>query len=257
MREMHLGLFLLGTGSHVAGWRMPGAVGSFQDIDAIQRIAADAERACFDLIFMGDNLYADPATHPSYTVRLELLTMLAAIAATTRRIGLGATMSTTYSDPFTVARAFASLDHISHGRAAWNAVTGANPAAAGNFGRTHPDHARRYAIAAEFVDVVKRLWDGWADDAIVADRNTGQYIDPARVRRIDHEGPHFSVAGPLNIGRAPQGHPVILQAGVVSGRVRRIYGAGGADPAEAEMVPERLSRATLRETLGLAWPGCG
>ena len=210
---MHLGLFLLGTGSHVAGWRYPGAVDSFQDIDAVQHIAATAERACFDLIFMGDNLYADPATHPSYTARLEPLTMLAAVAATTRRIGLGATMSTTYSDPFTVARAFASLDHISHGRAAWNAVTGANPAAAANFGRLHPDHARRYEIAAEFVGVVQALWDCWADDAIVADRATGQYIDPARVRRVDHDGPHFQVAGPLNIGRAPQGRPVVLQAG--------------------------------------------
>ncbi len=213
MRQMHLGLFLLGTGSHVAGWRMPGAVDSFQDIDAVQRIAATAERACFDMIFMGDNLYADPATHPSYTLRLEPLTMLAAIATTTRRIGLGATMSTTYSDPFTVARAFASLDHISHGRAAWNAVTGANPAAAANFGRLHPRHAERYEIAAEFVGVVRRLWDCWADNAVVADRATGRYIDPARVRRIDHDGPHFRVAGPLNIGRAPQGHPVVLQAG--------------------------------------------
>ncbi len=199
---------------------MPGAVDSFQDIEAVQRIAATAERACFDMIFMGDNLYADPATHPSYTARLEPLTMLAAVAATTRHIGLGATMSTTYSDPFTVARAFASLDHISHGRAAWNAVTGANPAAAANFGRVHPDHAKRYEIAAEFVDVVKRLWDGWDDNAIVADRDTGQYIDPARVRRIDHAGPHFTVAGPLNIGRAPQGHPVVLQA-------------GGSDPGQA------------------------
>ncbi|MGI4950582.1 MAG: LLM class flavin-dependent oxidoreductase [Janthinobacterium lividum] len=210
---MHLGLFLLGTGSHVAGWRMPGAVDSFQDIGAVQRIAATAERACFDLIFMGDNLYADPATHPSYTARLEPLTMLAAVAATTTRIGLGATLSTTYSDPFTVARAFASLDHISQGRAAWNAVTGANPAAAANFGRLHPAHAERYEIAAEFVDVVKQLWDGWADDAITADRGTGQYIDPARLRRIDHHGRHFDVAGPLNIGRSPQGHPVVLQAG--------------------------------------------
>lgn len=212
-RQMHLGLFLLGTGSHVAGWRYPGAVDSFQDIEAVQRIARTAERGCFDLIFMGDNLYADPATHPSYTARLEPLTMLAAVAATTQRIGLGATMSTTYSDPFTVARAFASLDHISHGRAAWNAVTGANPAAAANFGRLHPDHAKRYEIAAEFVGVVKSLWDCWADDAIIADRATGQYINPARVRRADHDGAHFKVAGPLNIGRAPQGHPVVLQAG--------------------------------------------
>ena len=126
-RQMHLGLFLLGTGSHIAGWRIPGATRTFQNIGAIQRTARQAEAACFDLIFMGDNLYADPAAHPSYTLRLEPLTTLAAIAATTTHIGLGATVATTYSDPFTTARAFASLDHISHGRAAWNAVTGATP----------------------------------------------------------------------------------------------------------------------------------
>ena len=212
-RPMHLGLFILGTGSHVAGWRYPGAIDSFQDIEAIQAIAAMAERACFDLIFMGDFFFYYTATNEFYTLRLEPLTMLAAIAARTSRIGLGATMSTTYSDPFTVARAFASLDHISHGRAAWNAVTGANPASAENFGRLHPNHAQRYDAAAEFVDVVRGLWDCWADDAITADRTTGQYIDPARIRRLDHAGPHFRVAGPLNIGRAPQGHPVLLQAG--------------------------------------------
>jgi FMN-dependent oxidoreductase (nitrilotriacetate monooxygenase family) len=210
---MHLGLFLLGTGSHVAGWRMPGALDSFQDIDALRRIAATAERGRFDLIFMGDNLYADPAAHPSYTVRLEPLTMLAALASSTTHIGLGATVSTTYSDPWTTARAFASLDHISKGRAAWNAVTGASAAAAPNFGRLHPSHAERYAIAGEFVDVVRGLWDCWADDAIVADRATGRYIDPERLRALDHHGTHFTVKGPLNIGRAPQGQPVILQAG--------------------------------------------
>ncbi|SHI37236.1 FMN-dependent oxidoreductase, nitrilotriacetate monooxygenase family [Roseomonas rosea] len=212
-RQMHLGLFLLGTGSHVAGWRMPGAIDSFQDIDAMIRVAQIAERGLLDMIFMGDNLYGDPAAHPSYTVRFEPLTLLSALAMHTRHIGLGATVSTTYSDPFTTARAFASLDHISKGRAAWNAVTGSSPQAAPNFGRLHPNHAERYAIAGEFVDVVKGLWDGWADDAIEADRATGRYIDPAKVRSLDHEGTHFSVKGPLNIGRAPQGHPVILQAG--------------------------------------------
>jgi FMN-dependent oxidoreductase (nitrilotriacetate monooxygenase family) len=213
MRQMHLGLFLLGTGSHVAGWRMPGAETSFQDIQAIQRMAATAERGCFDLIFMGDNLYADPGAHPSYTLRLEPLTMLAALAMTTTHIGLGATVATTYSDPWSVARAFASLDHISGGRAAWNAVTGSSAQAAPNFGRTHPDHAQRYAIAAEFVDVVRGLWDGWEDDALVADRASGLYLDPAKLHPLNHEGVHFSVKGPLNIGRAPQGRPVILQAG--------------------------------------------
>ena len=212
-RQMHLGLFLLATGSHVAGWRMPGAYASFQDIGAVRQIAAAAERACFDLIFMGDNLYADPAAHPSYTMRFEPLTMLAALATGTTHIGLGATVSTTYADPWTVARAFASLDHISGGRAAWNAVTTSSALAGPNFGRTHPGHADRYAVAAEFVDVVCGLWDGWEEDALVADRATGQYLDPAKLHPLHHEGAHFSVRGPLNIGRAPQGRPVILQAG--------------------------------------------
>lgn len=126
---------------------------------------------------------------------------------------LGATVATTYSDPFSVARVFASLDHISKGRAAWNAVTTANPATAANFGTTHPDHARRYEMAGEFLDIVKGLWDGWADDAIVADRASGLYIDPLKLRAIDHDGAFFKVKGPLNIGRSPQGRPVVLQAG--------------------------------------------
>lgn len=212
-RQMHLGLFLLGTGSHAAGWRMPGAVDSFQDFAAIQRIGRTAERGLFDLIFMGDNLNADLGAHPSYTLRLEPLTMLAALSTSTTHIGLGATVSTTYSDPFSVARMFASLDHLSGGRAAWNAVTTSNAAVAANFGTVHPDHARRYEMAGEFLDVVKGLWDCWDDDAIVADKAGGLYIDPAKVRALDHEGAFFKVKGPVNIGRAPQGHPVVLQAG--------------------------------------------
>jgi FMN-dependent oxidoreductase (nitrilotriacetate monooxygenase family) len=179
----------------------------------VQEIARIAERGRFDLIFMGDNLYADPGAHPSYTVRLEPMTMLAALAAGTSRIGLGATVSTTYNDPWSVARVFASLDHISKGRAAWNAVTTASGQGADNFGTTHPDHASRYERAAEFVDVVKGLWDCWADDAIVADRTSGTYIDTARMRSLDHAGAFFKVKGPLNIGRCPQGQPVVLQAG--------------------------------------------
>jgi FMN-dependent oxidoreductase (nitrilotriacetate monooxygenase family) len=212
-RQMHLGLFILGTGSHVAGWRYPGAMTSFQDYTAVYEIARIAERGRFDLIFMGDNLYADPAAHPSYTVRLEPLTMLAALAVGTTHVGLGATVSTTYSDPWTVARAFASLDHISKGRAAWNAVTTASGAGAANFGTQHPDHARRYERAAEFVDVVKGLWDCWADDALIADRKSGIYIDATRLRPLGHVGAFFKVKGPINIGRCPQGQPVVLQAG--------------------------------------------
>src|SRR5258708_3343688 len=212
-RQMHLGLFILGTGSHVAGWRYPGAVDSFQAFPAIQGIGRTAERGKFDLIFMGDNLYADAAAHPSYTLRLEPLTMMAALAISTSRIGLGATSSTTYGDPFSVARAFASLDHISRGRAAWNAVTTANPTSGANFGMEHPNHALRYERAGEFIEVVTKLWDAWADDALVADRQTGVYIDPQKLRSIDHAGSFFKAKGRLNIARAPQGRPVVLQAG--------------------------------------------
>lgn len=212
-RMMHLGLFLLGTGSHVAGWRYPGAIDRFTDIKALQKTCQIAEKGKFDFIFMGDNLHADVSTHPSYAARFEPMTMLANIAAVTSHIGLGATMSTTYGDPFTVARMFASLDFISGGRAAWNAVTTANPAASANFGSTHPDHASRYERAEEFIDVVKGLWDCWEDDALVADRASGLYIDEGKMHPLDHRGRFFQVRGPLNIPRAPQGQPVITQAG--------------------------------------------
>ncbi len=212
-RQMHLGVFVLGTGNHVAGWRMPGAFDSFQSLPVAQAIAAIAERGRFDLLFLGDGLAADPRNHPSFTTRLEPITMLAALAATTTHVGLGATASTTYNEPFTVARAFASLDHLSGGRAAWNAVTSSAPEAAGNFGRTHPPHDQRYQVAEEFVDVVNGLWGCWEEGAVVADHATGQYIDPSKVHALDHHGAYFDVRGPLNISRCPQGRPVILQAG--------------------------------------------
>lgn len=212
-RQMHIGLFLLATGSHPAGWRHPGAYDSFVDLDAIFDIARIAERGKLDFLFMGDHLNADLKGHPSFTNRLEPLSLFSALAMVTERIGLGITMSTTYSDPFTVARAFSSLDHISRGRAAWNAVTTANASAAANFGTVHPEHDRRYERAEEFVDVVKRLWDCWDDDAVVANRESGLYIDTAKVRTIDHEGTFFKVKGPLHQQRSPQGQPVVLQAG--------------------------------------------
>jgi FMN-dependent oxidoreductase (nitrilotriacetate monooxygenase family) len=212
-REIHFGVFLLGTGNHTAGWRYPGADASFEDLSVVQRIASIAERGLFDLLFVGDGLAASLDNHPSYTVRLEPLTMLAAIAVTTKFVGLGATMSTTYSEPFTVARVFSSLDHISHGRAAWNAVTTSSSASGGNFGRVHPDHEQRYARAEEFIEVVRGLWDCWDDGAVIADRSTGRFLDKAGIRSLNHEGKFFSVKGPLNGSRSPQGQPIILQAG--------------------------------------------
>ncbi|MBL6080544.1 LLM class flavin-dependent oxidoreductase [Belnapia sp. T18] len=212
-RQMHLGVFVLGTGNHVAGWRLPGAADSFQNLSVAQQIARTAERGLFDLLFLGDGLSADPNAHPSFTARFEPITMLAALAATTTHVGLGATASTTYAEPYTVARLFASLDHLSGGRAAWNAVTTSGGQAAANFGRQHPPHGQRYEVAEEFIDVVRGLWDCWEDDAIVADRKTGRYIDAAKVHKLHHKGRFFEVEGPLNIGRCPQGQPVILQAG--------------------------------------------
>jgi len=212
-RQIHLGVFVLGTGNHIAGWRYPGACDTFQSLAVAQAIARIAERGRFDLLFLGDGLSADPMQHPSFTARLDPVTMLASLAATTTHAGLGATASTTYNEPLNVARAFASLDHLSLGRAAWNAVTSSGAEAARNFGRAHPPHDLRYQVAEEFVDVVMGLWDCWEDDAIIINHATGQYIDPTKVHTLDHKGTYFDVRGPLNIGRCPQGRPVILQAG--------------------------------------------
>jgi FMN-dependent oxidoreductase (nitrilotriacetate monooxygenase family) len=212
-RSIHFGVFLLGTGNHTAGWRYPGADQTFLDIRVLQRVAAIAERGLFDFLFMGDGLAANLGSHPSYTCRLEPLTMLSALSMTTKHVGLAATMSTTYSDPYTTARVFASLDHISGGRAAWNAVTTSASAAGGNFGRTHPDHELRYEIAEEFINVVRGLWDCWSDQAVIADVKTGKFFDESQVTPLNHEGPRFSVKGPINMGRCPQGQPLVLQAG--------------------------------------------
>ena len=213
-RQMHLGVFVLGTGNHSAGWRYDGAAVSNLDLSLAQEIAHIAERGKFDLLFISDGLTMDPGDHPSFLCRFEPTTLISVLAATTRHIGLGATVSTSFGEPYHVARAFASIDHISNGRAAWNVVTSTTAKAALNFSRErHMEHDLRYEVANEFVDVVKGLWDCWDDDAIVADKATGDYIDPARVRPLDHRGRFFQVKGPINIARSPQGHPVIIQAG--------------------------------------------
>jgi FMN-dependent oxidoreductase (nitrilotriacetate monooxygenase family) len=213
-RQMHLGVFVLGTGNHSAGWRYPGAATSSCDLGVMQEIARVAERGMFDLLFISDGLDMDPGDHPSFVCRFEPTTLLSVLSASTRHIGLGGTVSTSYSEPYNVARIFASLDHISAGRAAWNVVTSSRPNAALNFSRDkHLDHDLRYERAQEFVDVVNGLWDCWDDGAILADRDTGVFIDTAKVRPLDHRGKFFQVRGPINIARCPQGHPVIIQAG--------------------------------------------
>ena len=213
-RQMHLGVFVLGTGNHSAGWRYEGAATSNNDLSVTQEIARIAERGKFDLLFISDGLVMDPGDHPSFLCRFEPTTLISVLSASTRHIGLGATVSTSFGEPYHVARTFASIDHISAGRAAWNVVTSSQPRAALNFSRErHMEHELRYDVANEFVDVVRGLWDCWDDDAIVADRASGRYIDPAKVRPLDHKGRFFQVKGPVNIARCPQGHPVIIQAG--------------------------------------------
>jgi FMN-dependent oxidoreductase (nitrilotriacetate monooxygenase family) len=176
-------------------------------------IAQTAERGKFDMVFFADALSTGPTHHPSTVVRLEPLTLLSALAMKTTHIGLAATATTTYAEPYNLARLFGSLDHISGGRAAWNIITNSQPETAANFGRVHPPHDERYAIAAEFVEVVKGLWDSWDDGAIVIDKETGVYADAKGMHRLNHQGKYFNVAGPLNMSRPPQGYPVLIQAG--------------------------------------------
>ena len=220
-RQMKLGLFFDGSGHHVAAWRDP-SVDAHARLSFKQyaRIAQTAERGKFDLLFTADTnatFGADDVEVWRRTAacsRLEPLTLLGALAAVTERIGLVATMTTTYYEPFTVARFFASLDQISSGRAGWNLVTSLAAAEALNFSHeTHAAHAERYARAREFAQVVLGLWDSWEDGAIIADKASGLYLDTAKMHVLNHKGEHFSVRGPLMIQRSPQGRPVIVQAG--------------------------------------------
>ena len=213
-RTMHLGLVLQVAGHHVAGWRLPGAESGGENLPLFLKVAEIAERAKFDLVFLADAPFTRADFHPAAIVRLEPLTLLAALAVRTSHIGLVATASTTYTEPFNLARQLASIDHLSGGRSGWNVVTGAQPGAAANFGTTpHPPHDERYAIAAEYVEVIKGLWDSWEDGAIVKDVASGLYADTTKMHALNHTGKYFSVAGPLNLSRPPQGYPVLVQAG--------------------------------------------
>ncbi|CUR68900.1 LLM class flavin-dependent oxidoreductase [Achromobacter xylosoxidans] len=219
-RQIKLGAFLMQTGHHIAAWRHPDAQADAPvNFRHYAELARRAEAAKFDAIFLADsvgvrNTDLASLSRTARSDHFEPLTLLSALAAVTEKIGLIATVSTTYNEPYHVARKFASLDHISGGRSGWNLVTSSGQGEAQNFNLDeHVEHARRYARAAEFHDVVLGLWDSWEDDAFLRDKHSGQYFDPAKLHPLRHRGEHFSVRGPLNVSRSPQGRSVVVQAG--------------------------------------------
>src|SRR6202161_4359197 len=219
-RQLRLGAFMRPVGIHTAWWRYPGALPDAHfNFQHLKRCIQTLERGKFDAFFMADHLAVlnmpVAALKRSATVTsFEPFTLLSALSAVTERIGLIATGSTTFDEPYHIARRFASLDHLSGGRAGWNIVTTSNPDSALNFGLDdHMEHAERYRRAREFYDVVTGLWDSFADDAFVRDVEAGLYFDPAKMHVLNHKGKYLSVRGPLNIARPVQGWPVIVQAG--------------------------------------------
>ncbi|MDQ2151508.1 LLM class flavin-dependent oxidoreductase [Alcaligenaceae bacterium C4P045] len=219
-RQLKLGAFMRPVSIHTGAWRYPGAWPDANfNFAHLKRLAQTLERARFDAFFMADhlallNMPVEALKRSHTATSFEPFTLLAALSQATEHIGLVATASTTFDEPFHIARRFASLDHLSGGRAGWNIVTTSNPDAALNFGRdTHLPHDARYARAREFYDVVTGLWDSWADDAFVRDAESGIYFDPEKLHTLNHKGAHLQVRGPLHIARPVQGWPVIVQAG--------------------------------------------
>ncbi|GAA0549641.1 LLM class flavin-dependent oxidoreductase [Paractinoplanes ferrugineus] len=213
-KPLHFNLFNNGSGHHEGAWRLPGSHPLANlDIEYHERMAQLAESVKFDSVFLADHVALDGAGYRP-AGRLDPLTVLTAVARATRRIGLIATASTSYNEPFNLARRFASLDVISGGRAGWNIVTTAGDASARNFGlASQASHLERYQRADEFVAVVEKLWDSWEDDAVVADRERGVWADESKIHPIEHQNHFYAVRGPSNTPRSPQGHPVLVQAG--------------------------------------------
>ncbi|MGI2035532.1 LLM class flavin-dependent oxidoreductase [Rhizobium panacihumi] len=213
-RKINFGIMLQGAGGHMNAWRHPKSpVDASVNLDFFKTTALKAEAAGIAFAFVADGLYINEKSIPHFLNRFEPLTILSALATVTSKIGLAGTVSTSYSDPFTIARQFASLDLISGGRGGWNAVTTPLEGTAKNYSRNHPEHALRYEIADEYLEVVRGLWDSWDDDAFTRDRESGKFVDREKLHTLGHKGRFFQVEGPLNIQRSPQGQPVIFQAG--------------------------------------------
>ena len=214
MRQMRLGLFLAPGGHHMAAWRHPDAYPWGFSIDAYIAVAQLAERGLFDMLFVADVFSTTRDGGRQDSFRFEPMTLLSALAMATKQIGLVATATTSFNEPYNVARKFSSLDHLSKGRAGWNIVTSSSTLEAFNFGSAkHRELADRYRRAHEFVEVVRGLWDSWEDEALLIDKESGLFFDSGKLHQLNHEGAEFSVRGPLTLPRAPQGHPVLVQAG--------------------------------------------
>jgi len=231
-RQLHLGFTIWPSGFHPAGWRLPEArTDGYSNPDLLREMALVAERGKFDFYFIGDQLIGLPEwqyERPNQVLRPEALSFAGYIAGVTSKIGIVATVNTTYADPFTVARATATLDHLSKGRIGWNVVTGEAEAAAANYGRKeHWRSEQRYEWATEFTEVVTKLWDSWEDGARISDREDGRFIDESKVHRISHRGHFFNVDGPLNVERPVQGQIPIVNAGRSDGSVE--FGARFSD----------------------------
>ena len=224
-RKMLLVAFLQASNcsNYTGSWRHPDTVPGFLDLEFYQGIAATLERGRFHLAFIDDRLampdrfgdsFEEAVEHGVRAVKLDLVPIITAMGLATKHLGLGATYSTTYYPPFHVARLFASLDHFTKGRVAWNVVTSLNDSEAQNFGAAeHLEHDDRYDVADEFMQTTSELWDSWEDGAVLLDKQTGRFADPAKVHRVNHSGESFQVRGPLTVPRSPQGHPVLIQAG--------------------------------------------
>lgn len=214
-RQLHLNAFLMEAGHHEAAWRLPESdPGAGLDFRHYVRLAQLAESAKFDSIFFADGSVAQGSGEFRVPGQLEPLTLLTAVAGATERIGLIATASTTYNEPYALARRFATVDHVSGGRAGWNIVTSATHEEAANFSLSErPLQATRYERADEFMQVVQKLWDSWGDGVFLGDKAGGRWGDPSRLRAIHHRGEHFQVDGPLNVPRPIQGYPLLVQAG--------------------------------------------
>ncbi|MFE4709294.1 LLM class flavin-dependent oxidoreductase [Paenibacillus sp. NPDC056722] len=219
-RQMTLGaMMFFPAGGQISSWRHPDAnPQGLLDFNYYKNIVQTAERGKFDLFFYADELYVwdrfESGIRHANSIRPEPITLLSALAAATEHIGLAATISTTYNEPYHIARKLATLDYLSNGRAAWNVVTSQTDEEALNFGRDkHLDHTNRYERAEEFVDVTQGLWDSWEDDALLLDKESGYFADKDKLHNLQHKGNHFQVHGPLNVARPPQGYPVLVQAG--------------------------------------------